>query len=438
MKLNILKSGLTIALMSIFTGCTVSDKPFATGTSEIQTYELTTTKTVASLKAMATGTAVQYTSDDVIEAYVTSNDAAGNFYKSISFQNVPTASGTPIGFSVSVNKAMTFADGFYPGRKVYIKLKGLYFGIVYGSLKIGANSALDGIESFDYQKYLFPSATVLNESDLLRHLTLANARLDANQNTLIEVDNVQFADSSIGRTYFDVDSGGYATNQTIEDPNTGAISICRISQYAPFSVGKIPSGKGSIRGVMTKYNTDYQYMVRYESDFKLTGARTTTLFNEGFNTNAGAWTSFSVVGAEVWAYSATFGNPGGMMKMSGYATTNKANEDWLISPLQNFSTLTTASLSFDNAYKFIGNPIEVKISNNYSGTGSPLAAGVTWTTLTGAALSAGNYVYANSGALSLASFVGAGNSNIHIAFRYTSTTTAASTWEIDNIKVIGN
>jgi hypothetical protein len=438
MKLNIFKSGLLIALMSIFTGCTDSDKPFTTGAPEIQTYELTTTKTVAALKAMATGTATEYTADDVIEAYVTSNDAAGNFYKSISFQDVPTTSGTPIGFSISVNKSMTFADGFYPGRKVYIKLKGLYFGNLYGSLKIGSNSALDGIEPLDYQKYLFPSATVLNEEDLVRHVTLASARLDVNQNTLIEISNVQFADSSIGRTYFDIDSGGYATNQTIEDPNVGTISICRISQYAPFSVGKIPSGKGSIRGVMTKYNTDYQYMVRSESDFKLTGTRATTLFNEGFNTNAGSWTSFSVVGTEVWTYSATFGNPGGMMKMSGFATTNKANDDWLISPAQNFSALTSASLSFDNAYKFTGNPIEVKISNNYSGTGSPVAAGVTWTTLTGATLSAGNYVYANSGSLSLASFIGAGNNNIHIAFRYTSTTAAASTWEVDNIKIIGN
>jgi hypothetical protein len=95
-------------------------------------------------------------------------------------------------------------------------------------------------------------------------------------------------------------------------------------------------------------------------------------------------------------------------------------------------------LSFDNAYKFTGDPIVVLVSKNYSGTGSPYAAGVTWTPLTGAALSAGNYVWTNSGNLSLSSFVGAGNSTVYVAFKYTSSTTAASTWEIDNVKILGN
>ena len=145
-----------------------------------------------------------------------------------------------------------------------------------------------------------------------------------------------------------------------------------------------------------------------------------------------------MTGAEVWAHSTIYGNPGSMAKMSGYATANRANEDWLISPVQNLSTLTTATLSFDNAYKFTGDPIVVLVSKNYSGTGNPYAAGVTWTTLTGAALSAGNYVWTNSGNLSLSSFVGAGNSTVYVAFKYTSSTTAASTWEIDNVKILGN
>jgi hypothetical protein len=189
---------------------------------------------------------------------------------------------------------------------------------------------------------------------------------------------------------------------------------------------------------MTKYNTDYQFMVRSENDIKLTGARFTPLLNETFDNGISSWTAFSVTGAEVWTHSTIYGNPGAMAKMSGFATTNRANEDWLISPVQNLSSLSTATLSFDNAYKFAGDPIVVLVSKNYSGSGSPYAAGVTWTTLTGATLSAGNYVYANSGNLSLNAFVGAGNSTVYVAFKYTSSTTAASTWEIDNVKITGN
>jgi len=439
MKLNnIFKSALMLAFMAIFTNCTDSDKSFKTGTPEIQTYQLTTSTTVAAIKAIAVAQPfnnpiIEYTSDDIVEAYVTSNDAAGNFYKSISFQSIPTASGAPIGFSVAVNKSMTFADGFYPGRKVYIKLKGLFFGMQYGSLKIGKNIALDGLEPFDYQKFLFPSATVLNEEDLVRHMTLANARLDVNQNTLLEIDGVQFTNSSVGRTYFDIDSGGYATNQMIEDPNIGTTSICRISQYAPFSVNRVPNGKGSIRGVMTKYNSDYQYMVRYQSDFKLTGARFVPVLNEDFSNGISAWYAFSVVGTQVWATDSAHGSPLPCALMSGYSGGNKANEDWLISPVLNLSAYTSAALKFDNAYSYSGAPIQALISSNYSGTGNPNSA--TWTTLT-PTLSTGNFAWASSGLLNISSF--AGNRAVYIAFKYTSTTSAASSWEIDNVKVTGN
>ena len=47
-------------------------------------------------------------------------------------------------------------------------------------------------------------------------------------------------------------------------------------------------------------------------------------------------------------------------------------------------------------------------------------------------------VSANSGNLSLNAFAGAGNSTVYVAFKYTSSTTASSTWEVDNVKVTGN
>jgi hypothetical protein len=432
MKINtIIKGTLLLCFAALFSNCTQSDKPYSSGSPEIQTYQFATTTTVAAVKAMATSAVVQYTADDIIEAYVTSNDAAGNFYKSISFQSIPSAAGTPIGFSVAVNKSMTFADGFYPGRKVFIKLKGLYFGIQFGSLKIGWNSALDGLEPLDYQKYLFPSSTVLSEEDLVRHMSLFNARLDVNQNTLIEIDDVQFANSSIGRTFFDIDSGGYATNQIIEDPNVGTTGICRISQYATFSVNNVPNGKGSIRGVMTKYNSDFQFMVRYNNDFRLTGRRLVPLLNEDFANGITAWNAYSVVGTQVWAQ-ASFGNPAPCALMNGYSAGNRANEDWLISPVLNLTGLTSISLKFDSAYNYAGAPIQVLVSNNYSGTGNPNLA--TWTTLN-PILSGGSFAWANSGALSLNAF--AGNSTVYVAFKYISTTSAASSWEIDNVKVTG-
>jgi hypothetical protein len=275
MKNTIVKLGLLLSLtVGLFSGC-ASDDHYTTPENTLVTYELTPTITVASINSAATGTPVQFTTDDIIEAYVTSSDAQGTFYKSISFQTIPTDGSNPIGFSVAVNATTLFGKGFTPGRKVYIKLNGLYAARVYGSLMIGSlyEGSIGRISEFEYKDHLFPSATVEPESAMLRTMTLSQAYTDAVQNTLIELDAVQFSDTSINRTYYDVDSGGGATNHTLVSSTGGAAQIIRFSSFAPFTGNQVPKGSGKIRGVLTKYDTDFQFIVRYESDIKLTADR---------------------------------------------------------------------------------------------------------------------------------------------------------------------
>lgn len=166
-------------------------------------------------------------------------------------------------------------------------------------------------------------------------------------------------------------------------------------------------------------------------------------FTDGFT----GWVTFSEVGAQVWTIDATYGNPNPNMgnypanpcaKMTGFASSaSNANVDWLISPAINLSSYKNASLSFDNAFKFDGPIIEVYVSRNYSGSGDPNATGVTWTKVEGARLSSGNFSYVSSGLLDISGFAGSGNETVYVAFKYTSTTSASSTWEIDNVKIYG-
>lgn len=161
------------------------------------------------------------------------------------------------------------------------------------------------------------------------------------------------------------------------------------------------------------------------------------LFKESFKDDFPTWVRYSELGSQVWVFS-TFGNQDDhCAKMSGYSGSSNANIDWLISPAQDLSSFSKAAIAFDNAYNFTGAPIEVFISNTYSGTGNPNAAGVTWTKINGAKLSVGNYEYIFSGVLDISNFAGTGNQSVYVAFKYTSTTTASSTWEIDNFKVYG-
>jgi hypothetical protein len=90
---------------------------------------------------------------------------------------------------------------------------------------------------------------------------------------LIEIDAVQFADGSINRTYYDVDSGGGATNHNLIALTGGTQRVIRFSDFAPFTGNQVPTGSGKIRGVLSKFGTTFQFVVRYESDLKLTNAR---------------------------------------------------------------------------------------------------------------------------------------------------------------------
>ena len=162
-------------------------------------------------------------------------------------------------------------------------------------------------------------------------------------------------------------------------------------------------------------------------------------FKESFDNDFPNWGRYSEVGAQVWVSDPTHGvgttsNP--CAKMSGFATTSNANIDWLISPRQDLSKFTTASFAFQSAYNFAGPVIEVYVSNNYSGTGNPNAAGVTWTKYPYVKLPTKTpYVYEFSGITDVSQFTGIGNEAVYFAFKYTSTTTASSTWEVDNFKV---
>ena len=376
MKLNFIKSTVLIAFALILNSCTDKDTHVYSNTSSIQTYELTTTVSASSV--ISTNT-TSYLNDDLIEAYVTSNDAAGNFYKSISFQTVPTDQGTPKGFSVAVDKSMLFGNGFTPGRKVYIKLKGLAIANVYGSPQIGlsdntSSTGIGKISELDFQKYLFPSATILDESRLVRTVTLSQASNDTMQNTLLDITNIEFADSSLSRTYYDINNGGYATNHNIFDyVNGGAQQVCRFSQYALFSTNLVPSGRGTIRGVMTKYNSTFQFTVREEKDVinlrketptGLINPRNYTFFST-LNENFSSYTidkqasfqnylNFANVGTKNWMIKASLG----ALEMTSYGGVSEYSKCYFVIPVD----MTTAStFKFDIKAGYYTNGLGLRV-----------------------------------------------------------------------------
>jgi len=387
---NIIKSALFLSLtIALFAGC-ASDDHYTTPQNTLVTYDFTPTRTVASIPNG--NTPVQITTNDIIEAYVTSSDIQGTFYKSISFQTIPTDASAPIGFSVPVNATTLFGEGFTPGRKVYIKLNGLYAAKVYGSLMIGSlfEGSIGRISEFEYHDHLFPSSTIVPESDMVRSMTLAQAYTDANQNTLIDLTGVQFSDSSINRTYYDVDSGGGATNHTLVSSAGGTAQIIRFSSFAPFTGNQVPKLSGTIRGVLTKYSSDFQFIVRYESDIKLTEARFDTnppvggtalvysgTLNEPFTsytqTNQSVFPKYindPVVGSRLWQLKTFSGNK--YIQMSSFGGTPEINKSAFIVPVD-FTAANTFSFKTLSGYDN-GSCLKIYYSTNYVPGGNLLDA----------------------------------------------------------------
>jgi hypothetical protein len=207
----------------------------------------------------------------IIEAYVVSSDVSGNFFKSISLQ---TKDGS-FGFSIPVDVESVFRK-MEPGRLVYVKLDSTYTDIEFGSLRIGAlynETQVGRLAPADFKEIVIPSCTVMNEEELVQKISIQEALKDARLNTLIELQNVEFVKESVYDTYYDPSNEiGGATNHYLEDA-TGRRVIFRTSEFAAYAAHTVPKESGSVRGIMTKYNDDYQFIVRTENDIKLTQPR---------------------------------------------------------------------------------------------------------------------------------------------------------------------
>lgn len=410
---------ILIFAAAVSSSCVNDD--FDNPNKSIPTYELTETKTVAEIVASSTGTITAFdpAANDIIAAYVTSSDEKSNFYNSISFQTIPEDGSQPIGFSVPVN-LKSFTKGFTPGRKVYIKLSGLYRAIVDGSMQIGTfyqpspsdTPKVGRISENEWQNYLFPSAVQIPEDSFVRMVTLSQAATPANLNTLIEIENVEFLDSSVGRTYFDVDSGGGATNHLITDITGGTARFFRVSSFAPFSTHRVPANSGSIRGVMTKYGSDYQFVIRIEGDVKLTQPRVdvyppivgnaiefVSSLNESFDgysvntTIFPAYINDPVVGSRLWKVKSFNGNQ--FIEMSSFGGTPEVNKTMFYIPVD---MTAASSFSFKTlALFYTGATLKVYYTTDYT-AGSDINAATLVDITSNFAISADQASFTPSGA----------------------------------------
>lgn len=164
----------------------------------------------------------------------------------------------------------------------------------------------------------------------------------------------------------------------------------------------------------------------------------TVVLDESFATSQGAFTindkQLPEGGTFVWKHDAGTpegGNPYYYMKASAFINkAAKASESWLISPEVDLSTATNATLTFMHIINHAGDMqtqqtlwvTETSTENWQQVTIPNYPAGNNW-----------NEVF--SGNIDLSAYAG---KKIKFAFKYVSTTAAAATWEVYDVKVVAN
>ena len=269
---------------------------------------------MADFKALAPASGfVLITEDKIFDGYIVSSDENGNFYKTISFQDKPE--NPTAGLQMEVDRASNYAD-FPIGTHIRINAKGLRLGLDRGTVKIGSvdpTFAIGRIPGVLFTRYI---SAVCNGNlmDIATMVptpvsSLAAAKQQKYINTLVTVPNVQFGTSEItpvNKTYVDYLAGtGVDTSRTIEDIS-GSSAALRNSGFSAYGSTLLPTGSGDITFVVSRYNADYQMLIRGLNDVRFNNPRMTIeietfeSFAQGTDNFLPKYYNTSLIGSRKW------------------------------------------------------------------------------------------------------------------------------------------
>lgn len=392
------------------------------------------------------GEVTAITADVYVKGYVSSSDQTGNFYKEFYFQDSP--SNPTAAIRIVLNQVDSY-NQFNLGREVYVNLNGLFIGEVRdgdGVITIGGVANVDNeVEALTTN--MIPAKVFRSQvTETIEPLLLTFSQInDSHIGMYVMVENAQFPDSLNGEFYVDP-MDDFDTSRSIQSCQGFGYTTFPLetSSFANFAQTPLPtSNGGTIAGIIAKTFNGSNLVMALNStdDVKFDQAKCepldindfTTVFNDTFDTGISNWTTFSVLGSQVWG-DTSFGNPGPSAYMNGFSGGAQNNEDWLISPAIDLTSLTNSLFFFETDKRYDGPDLEVYFSTDYT-SGDPTSNG-TWIQVDAIMdPDSGSWnTWTNSGSIDISD---ADGQMVYIAFKYTSNTSAAATFELDNVTVLG-
>ncbi len=242
------------------------DQEFDTPPGKAVQVEDISTTTISALKAMHTigGDGTPIPVGIVVKGIVVSDDNAGSFFKEMVIQD-PSG-----GVLIRINRG-DLSTIFRQGKQVFVMCDGLNIGDYNGLIQIGYPAAGENIDRIPDTEI----ETHIIEGEFIGEIVPNKVSLsDINPSlysTLIEIQEAEFEDGLIGST-LGIPNGGGTQNRTVEDCGGDEITL-RASDFADFAGAPIPSGGGTITGVLSVFGTTNQLTIRDFDDIAMDGPR---------------------------------------------------------------------------------------------------------------------------------------------------------------------
>lgn len=225
--------------------------------------------------------------DIIIHGRVISCDASGNIYQSLAIQDETAA------INLSIREGNMWTE-YRVGQDVVINATGLYMGSYNGLYQLGWFDLYNGAPSITFMswrmfqdhsqingmpasiKYVRPNAgltgewpkdnyycLVFNSVKEINDLSPASLSTPTQigglyvMSQLVEIQNVSFEDGGV-ETFAPYQE---SVNRYIVDANGNRL-IVRTSGYSNFYSEKLPTGTGTVRGILSCYGSDWQLLLR--------------------------------------------------------------------------------------------------------------------------------------------------------------------------------
>ena len=363
---------------------------------------------IGDLKDMFTGSVTVIDSNYSIVGNITTEETNGAFYKEIYMEDL----------SGAIKIQLKASGGLYIGDSIRINVKDVTMS-EYGDLIQLDNIDVDlQVVKIATEKFVEPFESSINQLSI-----------NEDQSRLVKLNDVEFTE--MGMTY--ADAINLTTGSRILSDCNGNTIYVRTSGYANFADDTLPSGKGSVIGIFTIYNSEKQFVIRDINEVKLDSARCNgssgggggsvvpvTSFNvdfQGFinydDIEIDGWVNFNETGSRLWQ--AKEFNSNLYAQINAYSSTDISNTAWLVTPPIDFDINTNEVLQFQSAIAYYTHEsFSLYYSSNFDGI-NVLSA--TWIEINGfniAGSSSTNYVFESSGPIDLSSYSGIG----YIAFKY--------------------